>query len=96
MRRGRLRLDGFRRQLLRVKAFRRRDMLGALPMATESFFATCPRGLELVLERELEACGGRAVRQIGGGGHFEGALATCYRANLHSRVASRILCASMI
>jgi putative N6-adenine-specific DNA methylase len=60
-------------------------------MISEAFFATCPRGLEPVLARELEACGGRAVRAAGGGAHFAGDLATCYRANLHSRIASRIL-----
>jgi putative N6-adenine-specific DNA methylase len=60
-------------------------------MNPQSFFATCPRGLEGVLAGELEACGGRAVREAGGGAHFEGDLATCYRANLRSRIASRIL-----
>jgi putative N6-adenine-specific DNA methylase len=60
-------------------------------MSAHSFFATCPRGLEGVLARELEAVGGRAVREAGGGVHFAGDLAACYRANLHSRIASRIL-----
>jgi putative N6-adenine-specific DNA methylase len=60
-------------------------------MTSHSFFATCPRGLEAVTAQELEACGGGAVRQVGGGVHFEGDLATCYRANLRSRIASRIL-----
>jgi len=60
-------------------------------MTPQSFFATCPRGLEEVLARELESCGARGTRPVGGGVHFEGALATCYRANLHARIASRIL-----
>ncbi len=60
-------------------------------MPRHSFFATCPRGLEGVLARELEGCGARGSRPTGGGVHFEGELATCYRANLHSRIASRIL-----
>jgi putative N6-adenine-specific DNA methylase len=60
-------------------------------MAPQSFFATCPRGLEAVLARELEACGARAPVALGGGVRFEGDLAACYRANLHSRIASRIL-----
>jgi putative N6-adenine-specific DNA methylase len=60
-------------------------------MRPQSFFATCPRGLEAVLARELEACGARAPVALGGGVKFEGDLATCYRANLHSRIASRIL-----
>jgi putative N6-adenine-specific DNA methylase len=61
------------------------------PMPTQSFFATCPRGLEPVLARELTACGARAPVALGGGVKFEGDLATCYRANLRSRIASRIL-----
>jgi len=60
-------------------------------MTPHAFFATCPRGLEEVLARELEGCGARATRRTGGGVHFEGELAVCYRANLHSRIASRIL-----
>ena len=60
-------------------------------MTPHSFFATCPRGLEEVLARELESCGARSTRRTGGGVHFEGELAVCYRANLHSRIASRIL-----
>jgi len=60
-------------------------------MALQSFFATCPRGLEEVLARELDACSARGTRPAGGGVHFEGDLATGYRANLRSRIASRIL-----
>ncbi len=60
-------------------------------MDPQSFFATCPRGLEGVLERELEACGARSTLPVGGGVKFEGDLAACYRANLRSRIASRVL-----
>ena len=60
-------------------------------MTPQSFFATCPRGLESVLARELEACGARDARAVGGGVQFAGELGTCYRANLQSRIASRIL-----
>jgi len=60
-------------------------------MAPQSFFATCPRGLESVLARELEACGARSTVALGGGVKFEGDLAACYRANLRSRIASRVL-----
>jgi len=60
-------------------------------MRPQSFFATCPRGLEAVLARELAACGARAPAELGGGVKFEGDLATCYRTNLRSRIASRIL-----
>ncbi len=55
------------------------------------FFATCPRGLEPVLANELEVAGGRAVKITDGGVSFEGDWAACYSANLHSRVATRIL-----
>ncbi len=60
-------------------------------MSLQSFFATCPRGLEAVLARELEACGGQAVVALAGGVKFEGSFGTCYRANLRSRIASRVL-----
>jgi len=57
----------------------------------QAMFATCPRGLEPPLAQELEACGGGDARAVGGGVHFTGDLAVCYRANLESRLASRIL-----
>lgn len=57
----------------------------------ERFFATCPRGLERVLADELAALGSRDVAAVDGGAGFAGDLAACYRANLESRVASRVL-----
>jgi putative N6-adenine-specific DNA methylase len=60
-------------------------------MSAQSFFATCPRGLEAPLVAELAACGAREIRATGGGAHFAGDLAACYRANLESRIATRIL-----
>jgi putative N6-adenine-specific DNA methylase len=60
-------------------------------MSAQSFFATCPRGLEAPLAAELAACGAREIRATGGGAHFAGDLAACYRANLESRIATRIL-----
>jgi putative N6-adenine-specific DNA methylase len=60
-------------------------------MTPLSFFATCPRGLEEVLARELEGHGAVGTAPVGGGVKFVGDLAACYRANLHSRIASRIL-----
>jgi putative N6-adenine-specific DNA methylase len=57
----------------------------------EVFFAVCPRGIEEVLARELEGLGAAAVKASAGGVQFGGTLATAYAANLHSRVASRIL-----
>ena len=58
---------------------------------TERFFAVCPRGLEEVLGRELLALGAQEVKASPGGVQFAGALPVAYAANLHSRVASRIL-----
>ncbi len=55
------------------------------------FFAPCPRGLEPLLRGDLESMGAQNVRAIEGGVHFSGDWTLCYRANLESRVASRIL-----
>ena len=60
-------------------------------MSLQAFFATCPRGLEATLAAELGRCGARAIRAVPGGAAFEGDTAVCYRANLESRVATRIL-----
>ncbi|MFN3544065.1 MAG: class I SAM-dependent RNA methyltransferase [Thiobacillus sp.] len=61
----------------------------ALPPA--SHFATCPRGLEAILEQELTAAGARVVRQVPAGVLFTADAAAEMRANLTSRVATRIL-----
>ena len=58
---------------------------------TEYFFAPCPRGLETVLATELEHLGATSVRVLPGGAAFQGTWQTCYRANLESRIASRVL-----
>jgi putative N6-adenine-specific DNA methylase len=58
---------------------------------TEHFFAVCPRGVEALLELELRVLGATALAPTAGGVSFSGALATAYAANLHSRIASRIL-----
>jgi putative N6-adenine-specific DNA methylase len=55
------------------------------------FFATCPRGLEAVLQDELAAIGAADVSPVDGGVHFKGAFPLCYAVNLESRVASRVL-----
>ena len=57
----------------------------------EQFFATCPRGLEMVLVEELRDLNAQSVQVVGGGVLFNGDFALCYRANLESRIASRIL-----
>jgi len=59
--------------------------------AAESFFAICPRGLETLLGEELAAVGARDVGIEAGGVSFSGTLPIAYAANLHSRLASRIL-----
>lgn len=59
--------------------------------AMETFFATCPRGLEPVLAEELAALGAQDTRETPGGASFRGSFEACYRANLESRVASRVL-----
>jgi putative N6-adenine-specific DNA methylase len=55
------------------------------------FFAPCPRGLEPILNADLELLGAQQVRSAEGGVHFSGDWELCYRANLESRIASRIL-----
>ena len=57
----------------------------------EVFFATCPRGLEDLLGQELQVLGGQAVRIVPGGVECQGSFPLCYRLNLESRIASRIL-----
>lgn len=58
---------------------------------TERFFAPCPRGLETVLAAELEHLDATSIQISPGGVAFHGNWQTCYRANLESRIASRIL-----
>ena len=60
-------------------------------MTAAAFFAVCPRGLEDALSYELVALGAQSLRTEAGGVAFKGSLATAYAANLHSRIASRIL-----
>jgi putative N6-adenine-specific DNA methylase len=55
------------------------------------YFATCPRGLEALLHEELQAVGAKDIRPTEGGVSFAGELSVCYSANLHSRIATRIL-----
>jgi putative N6-adenine-specific DNA methylase len=57
----------------------------------ERFFATCPRGLEPVLAAELRQLQAERIRAVGGGVAFSGDFLLCYRANLESRIASRVL-----
>jgi putative N6-adenine-specific DNA methylase len=58
---------------------------------SERYFAPCPRGLEPPLAAELDALRARDVQPVAGGVAFGGDLALAYRANLESRLASRVL-----
>src|SRR6476660_740507 len=57
----------------------------------ESFFATCPRGLEPLLAEELHQFKAEKIHAVGGGVGFSGDFLLCYRVNLESRIASRVL-----
>jgi putative N6-adenine-specific DNA methylase len=55
------------------------------------YFAICPRGLEELLLEELRAVGGEDFRRRTAACSFSGDWPVCYRANLESRIATRIL-----
>jgi putative N6-adenine-specific DNA methylase len=57
----------------------------------EYFFAPCPRGLAPVLADELRALGAVKPEPADAGVAFTGPFDIIYEANLHSRIASRIL-----
>lgn len=59
--------------------------------STFSFFAPCPRGLEGVLDSELRTLGVTSTDPTEGGVSFQGSWACMYQANLHGRIASRVL-----
>lgn len=60
-------------------------------MAPNRYFATCPRGLEQLLADELQQAGAKSIKPTDGGVSFDGDWTVCYAANLHSRIATRIL-----
>ena len=60
-------------------------------LVTERFFAPCPRGLEALLADEIAAVGGSDIAATLGGVAFAGPFDLCYRVNLESRLASRVL-----
>lgn len=60
-------------------------------MKKETFFATCPKSLEQLLEEELQQLGASKTRQTVSGVTFEGTLELAYKACLWSRFANRIL-----
>lgn len=57
----------------------------------ERFFAPCPRGLEALLCEELAALGAQAAKADRGGVQFRADWRAAYRANLESRLATRVL-----
>ena len=56
-----------------------------------AFFASCPRGLEALLATELQGFGAGDITALPGGVAFSGSMDICWRANLESRLASRVL-----
>ncbi len=58
---------------------------------SESFFATAPRGLEDLLLQEVKSFHAKEATAVPGGVAFSGGWEICYRANLWSRIASRVL-----
>jgi len=58
----------------------------------QHFFATCPRGLEALLAEDIAAAAGAEIAIVPGGVGFGGSKETGYRVNLHSRIATRVLC----
>ena len=59
--------------------------------ANAKLFAPCPRGLENPLAAELAGLGASGVETVAGGVAFEGDTRVIYRANLESRIATRVL-----
>jgi len=58
---------------------------------TEQFFSSCPRGLEQLLVDELTELGASDVTAGDSGVSFRGDFTVCYRVNLNSRIAGRVL-----
>jgi putative N6-adenine-specific DNA methylase len=58
---------------------------------SESFFASCPRGLEALLLQEISSLKAEDVKTVPGGVAFSGGWQVCYAVNLWSRIASRVL-----
>ena len=63
----------------------------AATAVVHDYFAPCPRGLEDLLVTELQALGAADARPAPGGAAFRGDMALCWRINLCSRIASRVL-----
>lgn len=59
---------------------------------THHYFASCPRGLEEALQQELTDIHASDIKKVDGGMLFSGDNEVLYRANISSRIATRILC----
>ena len=57
----------------------------------QQYFASCPKGLEDLLQKEIQSLGAARVSAAYSGVHFEGNLKTAYKVCLWSRVSSRVL-----
>lgn len=57
----------------------------------QSFFASCPKGVEDLLATELSELGADKIQAVWSGVNFEGDLKTAYRVCLWSRLASRVM-----
>lgn len=55
------------------------------------YFAACPKGLEGLLQQEINELGGGDTRQTVAGVYFNGELETAYRVCLWSRLANKVL-----
>ncbi|MEM9256238.1 MAG: bifunctional 23S rRNA (guanine(2069)-N(7))-methyltransferase RlmK/23S rRNA (guanine(2445)-N(2))-methyltransferase RlmL [Pseudomonadota bacterium] len=58
---------------------------------SQTWFATCPRGLESLLADELQQLGAESTQETVAGVHFTGPRGLTYRACLWSRLANRVL-----
>jgi putative N6-adenine-specific DNA methylase len=77
--------------LLVIPRRRWREPSREYALSTDKYFATCGRGIELVLAEELRVLGAARVEPGRGGVHFTGDLALLYQANLWLRTAIRVL-----
>jgi 23S rRNA (guanine2069-N7)-methyltransferase / 23S rRNA (guanine2445-N2)-methyltransferase len=65
--------------------------LQEIPVSELNFFVTCPKGLEYLLEEELQAFGMEPLRNAPAGVWASGPLQAGYRACLWSRLANRVI-----
>lgn len=57
----------------------------------QQYFATCPKGLEGLLNTELQQLGGDDIRETVAGVYFSGDISIAYRVCLWSRLANKVL-----